>query len=276
MEARRDFISGQKPTSHSLYYNGDDDADSNTLRYKGSLVKATDWDNSDGGFLTWAGESTAYENIFGILEEEQEASATTNYLPNDVAFGMNRRKIMPVTGTTIIRAQIAEFDPTGTDLTVTGASGSAASTTFTSGENSSDAYTNIGCWLYFTNGSNANFLHYVESHTSASPMVYTLGKALVGAVVSADNFLVIQPHNTRFLNFDAHEVVIASKELVSARTVPIFGLDTWFTDVGFGLTKLDRNKHDGLKLVKPRFYHDFLLIGNTTLTNVFTGGLIYS
>lgn len=276
MWATRDFISGQKPTAHALFYNGDDDADSVTLRYKGSLVKATDFDNANGYFLTWGGESTAYENMFGILEEEQ--GITTNYLPDDVLYGMRTRKIMPVTGTTIVRGEYSQNDPAGTTNLATGATGTAAATTLLGGQTyaAADDYASVGAWVYFTNGANANYLHYIESVANNTNAEYTLGKALVGAVAAADDFIFIQTANTRFLDFCAHEVTLVSMELVASRTVPVFGLWTWITDVGIPLQKLDRNKHDGLKLKNPRFYHDFLLIGSTTLTNVFTNGLIYA
>lgn len=272
MESVKDLFSGQKPAPIELFYNGTTDADSVTKRYKGSLVKVANWENANGAFLTWAGDTTAYENIFGILEEEQ--GITTNYLPNDVTYGMRKRKVTPTSSSTIVRAEYSQNDPAGTTNLATGASGTAAATTLTSGENSSDTYTNIGAWVYFTNGANANYLHYIESHTNASPMVYTLGSALVGAVVAADDFIFILPPMTGYLDLCAHLVTIVSKELVSARTVPVLGLMTYITDVGIPFQPLDRNKHDGLKLKNPRFYHDFLLSGSVTLTNVFTNGII--
>ena len=48
MRAIKDLMSGQKPTLIDLPYNGTVNADSVTKRYKGSLVKHTDFDNADG------------------------------------------------------------------------------------------------------------------------------------------------------------------------------------------------------------------------------------
>ena len=71
-----DLLSGSKPAPIPLWYNGDLAVDSTTKRYKGSLVKMMDYDDVDHGkFFTFAGLSTAMENVSGILEEEQDTNS---------------------------------------------------------------------------------------------------------------------------------------------------------------------------------------------------------
>ena len=43
MQVVRDLAGGSKPSPIEVFYNGEDDADATTLRYKGSLCKLMDW-----------------------------------------------------------------------------------------------------------------------------------------------------------------------------------------------------------------------------------------
>lgn len=268
----RNLGGGPLPAPIELYYNGTDDADSNTLRYKGSLVKRSAWDNVEGGFMTHTAVSTddtAYENMFGILAEEQEASATTNYLPNDASFGMRTRKIHPLIPTSIVRGEYSRFDPAGNDNTDTNGTANAAGTAFTITVTTAD-YLNGG-WLYFTNGDNANKLHYI---TNATTTVITFATATTGAVVAADNFICVQAVNTLWMDFCAHDVTLVSEVADTSLTVPVFGLMTYISAPGIPHQRLDRNKHDGLIIANARFYHDFLIGGSATLGNIWRDTII--
>ena len=67
MQVVRDLAGGHAPMPIELFYNQQDDADASETRYAGSLVKIMDCDNANGMQCCWAGESTAYESIIGIL-----------------------------------------------------------------------------------------------------------------------------------------------------------------------------------------------------------------
>lgn len=270
MRVVRDLFSGQKPAPIELYYCTNTDSSTATTRYRGSLVKFTNFENANGNFYTWAGESTLYENLFGILEEKV-STGDTEALPNHTTAAMQKRKITPVGPNTVVRGEYAQSDPAGTTNLDTNCSGTAASATLVDADACENAYSEIGSWFYFTNGANANYLHYVESHTTTTEK-FTLGTALTGAVVDADDFIHIAPAACTYLMLDAHEVTIVSEKTISNRTLPVLGLMSYITDVGIPLQPLDRAKHDGLKLKNPRFYHDFLLIGKATMPNVFGGG----
>ena len=260
--AVKDLAGGPKPSPIDLYYNGEDAADSTTLRYKGSLVKIADGNNAAGRFLTWAGTATLYENLFGILEEEQGTSG--NYMPSDTLYGMVTKKITPLLPTTIVRGEYARTDPAGGTIFDTGATASAAATTFTV-TMTAGAADLAGGWIWCYNGANAGYLHYVEQNTTTAA---TFGTATVGAVASGNEFLVIQPPQCFWMKMDDHEVNLESSVLLSERTLPVVGLMHYLSDDGIPFQKLDRAKHDGLKLNNPRFYHDFVIGGSASIGNV--------
>ena len=119
-----DLLSGSKPAPIPLWYNGDLATDSTTKRYKGSLVKMMDYDDVDHGkFFTFAGLSTAMENVSGILEEEQDTSG--NYLPDDGTKSVRYRKITPLFPSSVIEAEYAAADAAGTANTATRPSSAA-------------------------------------------------------------------------------------------------------------------------------------------------------
>jgi hypothetical protein len=262
MWAVRDLAGGSKPSPMNLFYNGSVSADCVTKRYKGSLVKLTDEDNANGQFCTWGGDTTLYESLFGILEEE--TGLTGNYLPDDTTYGMVTKKITPLIPSTICRAEYAQNDPNGTSVLDTAASASAAGTALTMTLTGDDDY-QAGGWVYFTNGLNANYLHYVITNNTTG---MTFGTGVTGAVVTADDFIVIQPANCSWFKMCDHEVNIESEGILSARTLPVVGLMHYLTDDGIPFQRLDRDKHDGLKLNNPRFYHDFVIGGHATTGNI--------
>lgn len=265
MRVVRDLIGGNKPATLEVLYNGTLDADSTTLRYKGSLVKYMDMDDIDNGqFFTFAGLATVMENFAGILEEEHGTSG--NYLPNDGTYACRYRKITPCFPSTVIEGEYGQADAAGTLTYDTGATASAASTTFTISITTAD--TLIGGWIYMLNGSCAGFLSYVDNNTTAAATTRT---AFPKAVASADDFLVIRPPHTRIMDFDATFTGLKSEIDDGACSDEVMGLSTWISAPGIGKQRLDPEKHDGIIISNARFYHQFTIpsfaIASGGLTN---------
>ena len=267
MKVIYDLIAGGCPPPVDLLYNGEVAADSTTKRYKGSLVRMNDVDDIDHGkFFTYAGETTALENIAGILEEEQPTSG--NYLLDDGTYSAVYRKITPLMPSSVIEAEYAQKDAAGTANTDTSATGSAASATLTI---TITANTPIGGWVYFLTGANAGFLHYVVGSTSTTSV--TLSPVLNLAVVAADTFLYIAQPCTNLVLYDGTYTGLKSEIDSASRTATINGLSTWIEAPGIGKTKLDFAKHRGLKVTGAKFYHQFTAIGTYgTLPNFWLHG----
>jgi len=251
MEIVRDLIGGCKPSPILLPYNGDLAADSTTKRYKGSLVKLMDFDDIDHGtFFTFAGLATAMENLTGILEEEVSAG----FLPDDAAYKTPLKSVSPCFPSTIIRAEYGQTDAAAAANYDTGATATAASATFTIGITT--AKTMIGGWVWFINGANAGYLHYITDNDTTTA---TFATAVAGAVVAADDFLVICSPATRLLDLNATYTGIKSEIDNNVRTDAVVGLMTYISAPGIPFQQLDRNKHDGLKISNAKFYHDFTI-----------------
>ena len=268
MRVLRDLSGNQPPIPMDLPYNGDLTVDSVTTRYKGSLVKFMDFnDIDDGCFLTFAGLQTAMENIFGILEEEQPTSG--NYLPNDATYGVTRRKITPILPSTVIRAEYAQLDADGSTANYdTGATLSIGGIQHTVSITTAD--TMIGGWIYYLTGANQWYLHYIfDSETTYAE----LSTVAAYAVATGDAWLVIEAPNVRRIDFNATYTGIKSEIDDNVKADGIVGLDHWITAPGLPMTKLDRNQHDGLYIPNARFYHDFCLVSNQTVWNVFANGI---
>jgi hypothetical protein len=253
-EIIKDLVGGSKPQPMDLPYNGSLAADNTTTRYKGSLVKLMDIDDIDhGAFLTFAGLTTALENMFGILEEE----VTDGYLFDDATYGFKRYKITPIFPSSVIRGEYGRADAAGTANYDTGATASAAGTTLTISVTTADR--DIGGWVYMINGANAGFLSYVTNNTTAA---LTTATAFPKAVVATDDFLFIQPPNDRLFLINATYTGFTSEVDDGARTCSVaLGLDHYISAPGIGLQKLDRNLHDGIIVSNARFYHDFVFTG---------------
>lgn len=267
MKVVRDLIGGTKPSPIEVPYNGSLAADSVTKRYKGSLTKVMDFDDIDNGvFHTFAGLATEMENFSGILEEEQ--GVTGNYLPNDASYGMKLRKITPCFPSTIIRAEYVQADAAGAANYDTGASGSAASSTFTPAALTTADFM-LGGWIYMINGSAAGELHYITDDDATD---LTFATALTNAVVSADDFLVIERPNCRLLDFNATFTGIKSETDSGSKGNAVVGINAYISAPGIPFQKLDRDKHDGLVISNARFYHDFTI----PVGNIWTGGIASS
>jgi len=268
MQVVRDLAGGGRPAPLELYYNGIYNADCTTKRYKGSLVKVTDAACAVGPFYTWAGTSTLYQSIFGILEEEVGTSG--NYMPSHATAAMVTKKITPVLPSSVVRAEYAQKDPAGSATVTSAGTISAASGTFTHTQTSSDYY-HSGGWLYFVTGANAGYLHYIEQNSDTD---MTLGTVAANAVVTGDTWLLILPSNTQKLKLCDHEVCIDSEGVLGNRTFYCLGLMHYITAPGTPFQRLDRAKHDGLKIANARFYHDFIIGGNDTTGSVWRDTLV--
>ena len=255
MRVIRDLMVGNGPVPFDIWYNGDLAADSTTLRYRGSLCKVMDYNDIDHGvFVTFAGLTTAMENVCGILEEEHGTSG--NYLPDDATYGVQRRKMTPIFPSTVIRAEYAQKDAAGTDNRLSGMTGSAGGTSLTISITTAD--TMIGGWIYFLTGANAGYLHYVTDNNTTTMTV----SALANAVASGDYALAILPPVCRRCDFDATYTGIKSIVDDNSMGDTIVGIEHWISAPGIGMTKLDRNKHNGLKIDGAKFYHDFVIPGS--------------
>jgi len=265
-EVVRDLQGGTKPPPIELPYNGDLAVDSVTLRYKGSLTKLMDFDDIDHGvFHTFAGNATAMENFSGILQEPQPI--TGNYLPDDADFGVTSRHITPCYPSTVIRGEYAQADAAGTATYDTGATATAASSTFTITITTAD--TLIGAWIYMINGAAAGELHYITNNSTTTA---TTSTAFTGAVASGDDFIVIEPANTRIVDFNATYTGIKSEMDDGAKANAVVGVNTYISSPGMNFQRLDRDKHDGLVISNARFYHDFTI----PVKNVWTAGIATS
>ncbi len=260
MRVVRDLAIGAAPAPFDIIYNGALAADSTTTRYRGSLCKFMDFDDVDhGNFTTFAGLATELENLCGILEEE----VSVGWLPDDAANGLIRRKMTPILPTSVIRAEYVQIDAAGTANTDTSATGTAASATFTITITTADRM--IGGWIYFLTGLNAGYLHYITNNTTS---VATFATAQNFTTVSADTFLVISPPTERLIDFNATFTDIKSEIDDGSRANQIVGIDHWISAPGHSMTKLDRNKHDGLEIANAKFYHDFTI----PVSNAWAGG----
>ncbi|MCP4262818.1 MAG: hypothetical protein GY774_35715 [Planctomycetes bacterium] len=272
MEIVRDLVGGNRPPPINVFYNAQDDADGSETRYKGSLCKLMDWDNAAGIQVTGAIESTTLENIFGILEEE--VSGASGYLLNDADYGAITRKVTPILPTSIIRGEYARNDAAGSANLESTATAAAAGTTVTG--TTTDIDTDdlmVGGWLYFTNGANANKLHYVTDSADSGETL-TIATALSGALVATDDFIVVQAPMTLWMALDATLVHLGNTVDDGARTLPVMGLMSYLTAPGIPFQRLDRNLHDGLTIANARFYHDFIIGGSATLGNVWRDTII--
>ncbi|MHC4585989.1 MAG: hypothetical protein ACYS3N_15785 [Planctomycetota bacterium] len=257
MRIVRDLMVGSGPPPIEVHYNGTIDADSVTLRYKGSLVKVMDINDVDNGyFFTFGGSTTALENIAGILAEDQPI--TGNYLPNDTDYGITTRKMWPIFPSSVIRAEYARTDKAGTATLDTGATAAAGSTTFTAAATGTADYT-IGGWLYFTNGANADYLHYIIDDDGSGAI--TLATATTGAVVATDDFIVVNPACTRGLDFNATYTGLLSEIDSDSWHLCVQGIMTHISAPGLPLQPLSRDVHDGRQIANARFYHDFVFTG---------------
>jgi len=268
MKVIKDFLGsgGAAPVPFDIWYNGDIAVDSVTIRYKGSLCKIMDLDDIDHGmFVTFAGLATAMENVCGILEEDQPI--TDNYLPDDATYGVRYRKMTPIFPSTVIEAEYSQLDAAGTANHATGIVGVAGATTSTATITTADRL--IGGWLYVINGDSAGYLYYISDNATTT----ITHSALAAAIATGDKVLIIAPPVDRFLDFDATYTGIKSQYDDASRLDNVVGISTWISAPGIGKTKLDREKHNGLKIDNAHFFHQFVIVGVANYPLVWVDGL---
>lgn len=264
MRVVRDLLGGTKPPSIDHAYNAALAADGGTLRYKGSLVAQTLYNDVDNGrFWTFglsAGATSAMVNFVGLLEEEVPAASGNGYLPNTSSdVEMIRRRITPCFPSTVIEAEYARSDAAGTNNLETNMTGSAAGTALTLGNGTDTDDYNIGQWVYFTNGANAGYLHYVEDSDDSSESL-TLPTALVNAVVAADDQIIVNARTTINCLFDATGTGIMSNADSGDMAHTITGMEHFISAPGIPKQPLNRDKHDGQNVgTNARFYHTFTI-----------------
>jgi len=258
MRAVKDLCGTMQPSPFDVIYNTNEGGSGSTARYRGSLVKAQDHDRrTNGKFFTFAGDTTALENVCGILEED--VAASTTYLMNVASGSGNyvRRKMTPITGTTVIEAEYVHKDAAGTDNRDSGFAVSAAGTTVTANASIGTADILIGSWVYFLTGSNANYLHYIRDNNSTTGI--TLRTAVVNAVTATDYFLLVQPALVEKVDFNATYTDIKSEFVAASNPDEICGIETFISAPGIPKQKLDQAKHDGKYIANARFFHHFTL-----------------
>ncbi|MBU1456904.1 MAG: hypothetical protein KKD01_19490 [Proteobacteria bacterium] len=270
MRVVKDLCGTTPPAPFDFYFNTENSADGTGARYKGSLCTLQDWEDADGLQATNALETTAFENIFGILEEDV-AAGTTYRMNVAAATGTPvRKKIQPVLPSTVLEAEYVQTDVAGTAATDTGFTIAAGSTTVVA-PSSGVNFCNNGGWLYFLTGSNADYLHYVRTNDNTTGA--TLRTAVVNAVASTDTCLVIQPSGTYSLDLDSQAVDIKSEWVIASRHAVFQGIDHFISAPGVAKTKLNIASHDGLKIANARFFHQFTIPGGASLPNVWVNGV---
>ena len=259
MKIIRDLSGMSPPPVMDLFFNKQLATDGGAA-YNGQLTKIMDVADVDHGrFITSAANATATLNHFGILQEDIVAATGAGYLPDSTTYGMVRRKIQPVLPSSLIEAEYVQKDRAGTDNYETGATASAAGTTLTCATGTIDTDDLlIGGWIYFLNGANAYKLHYITDSANAGDAI-TVATAFSGAVVAADDFLVILPAFVNKLVVNATATDIKSDTDDSNWAIAVVGLDHFVQAHGMPRQGLDRNKHDGIYLKEAKFFHQFLI-----------------
>ena len=274
MRVVRDLCGTTPPAPFDMYYNTDTAADGSTARYKGSLCKVQDWEDAGGYYVTHAMQSTAFENVVGILEEDVAASTTyrLNFAAGtSIAYAPVRKKIQPVLPSTVLEAEYVQTDVLAAAATDTGFVIAAGSASITTAPNASVNDSNNGAWLYFLTGANAGYLHYVIDTKSSTKG--TLRTAVTNAVASANTCLVIQQSMTYSLDLDTAGVDLLSEWIIGQRHSIFQGIDHFISAPGVPKQKLVVSKHDGKKIANARFFHQFTIPGGASLPNVWVNGM---
>jgi len=251
-------LCGSEPVIKDLIFNEELAADGDTKVYDGAFVKLTDFDDIDHGrFICLADNATIGENVVGIICEEVAASGDT-YLPDTAAAtGTFARKKILVNPHAVYCLEYVQSDRAGTDNTDTGLVIAAAGTASTTSPNPGTADSLNGGWIYFVDGSNAGYLHYIlDSAAATSNGIATLRTAVTNAVAVTDKVLIIEPAFDYSFDLNATYTDIKSEAILATRDNRFKGIDFWMKAPGFPMQKLDPTKHDGIKIDKARFFHE--------------------
>ena len=273
MQIARDLFNGTAPIDTPMIYNGDVGADGTSTRYKGSLCKLMDFDDIDNGtFVTFAGETTAMENVVGILAEDVTSGGSC-VLPNDASADFVRKKVIPICNTTLIMGEYGRVDAAGTATTDTGVYTATASATVVA-PTLTDTDDCIGGWVYFLTGNNAGYLHYIIDNDTTTTMTFGTATAFAGA--TGDTCLVIRPPFTNLLDFDATFTGLKSEIVKGSCSETVQGLDYYVKSPALPLQKLTRGL-DGSNLgTKAQFYHMFTIPSAAAGANAWNSGIALS
>lgn len=254
-------LGGAEPIIKDLFFNESLTAVGDTKVYDGAFVKLMDYDDVDHGrHITLGNNVTIVENQIGIICEEVAASGDTYLLETAAATGTAQRKKILVNPLAVYLVEYARKDRAGTATTDTGFAFSAAGTASTTSPDPGAGDEDIGGWIYFLDGANAGYLHYIlDTADSATTGVTTLRTAIVNAVVSADTELCIQPPFATNFDLNATYTDLISEFRYDQRDNRLKGLDYWIKAPGIPMQKLNASKHDGLKVDGARFFHEVAL-----------------
>lgn len=273
MQIVRDLFSGTAPIPVEMFFSTDVTGIGGSAAYKGQLCKIQDGDDIDEGrFVMPSTVATSLENLVGILAEDVAASTTYSLNYGAGAGYPVRKKIYPITNSTIIRAEYSRADAAGTSNILTGPY-SAASTTMVWGSNPNTADLLVGGWIYWITGNNANRLHWIIDSSAAASTASALKTAPAGTGAATDTCLVIMPPHTAVLDFDATYTGIKSQDDDGNQADVVFGLNHYIEAPGINFQMLDPSKHDGLYIPNARFFHDFTIPSAAAGGNAWVSGV---
>ena len=263
-------MAGAEPLVKDLIFNNDLALVGDALVYDGSFVKLMDWDDLDHGRHICSIDTTISENQIGIICEQVAASGDTYLLETAAATGTFQRKKILVNPFAVYLVEYTRTDRAGTACTDTGFAFSAAGTASTTSPDNGSNDDQIGSWIYFVNGSNEGYLHYIlDSATSTTAGVVTLRTAIVNAVAATDTVLLVEAPFAYEFDLSATLDSFRSEWVQATKTDRFKGIDYWLKAPGVPFQKLHPSKHDGLKIAGARFYHEVALANG-----YFTGPLV--
>ncbi len=254
-------LAGASPIVKDLVFNESLTAVGDTKVYDGAFVKLMDYDDIDHGrHITQMDKATITENQIGIICEEVAASGDTYLLETAAATGTFQRKKILVNPLAVYLVEYARKDRAGTATYDTGFAFSAAGTVSTTSPDANANDSAIGGWIYFLDGANAGYLHYIlDSADSSTTGVSVLRTAVVNAVVAADTELIINPPFDYAFDLNATSTDFISEWILGTRDDRLKGIDYWISAPGLPFQKLNPSKHDALKIDGARFYHEVAL-----------------
>lgn len=263
-------LAGAEPLVKDLIFNNDLALVGDAKVYDGSFVKLMDWDDLDHGRHICSIDSTISENQVGIICEEVAASGDTYLLETAAATGTFQRKKILVNPFAVYLVEYVRKDRAAVACTDTGFAFSAGGTVSTTSPDNGSDDDQIGSWIYFLDGANAGYLHYIlDAATSTTAGVAVLRTAVVNAVVLADTVLLPEAPFEYHFDLSATLDSFRSEWVQSVQTDRFKGLDYWISSPGIPFQKLHPSKHDGLKIDGARLYHEVALANG-----YFTGPLV--
>lgn len=271
-------LAGAEPIIKDLIFNEELDADGDTAVYDGAFVKLMDYDDVDHGrFVTLMDNATINENQIGIICESVAASGDT-YLPDAAAAtGTYQRKKILMNPLAVYLLEYVQKDRAGTDNTDTGFVIAAAGTASTTSPTATTADTMNGGWVYFVDGANAGYLHYIlDSAAATSNGIAVLRTAVSNAVAATDKVLIVNYAFDYAFDLNATYTDIKSEFTFGSRDNRLKGIDHWISAPGVPFQKLHASKHDGLKIDGARFFHECALANGYFTSDLVAASMLVS